>query len=218
MKKLFLASIILLFLSACVSTKNVPLDSAKIEQWQPSQLTLSKRNKPDFAAQTAGKAVFGAIGAVAMITAGNKIINENEVQDPANYIGDELAKALAEKYGVANVVRSDSVVKGLKEQAVIEAYPNSGLLIDVQTINWSFGYFPTKWGKYRVIYSAKLRLIDGDAGTLLAEGFCSRVPKYDETAPTKDELLGDSAARLKKELSIAANDCIKQLKANVLQL
>lgn len=218
MRQLILVTCLAFMLSACVSTKNVPLDTAEIGKMEFNKITLSNREKTDFAALTAGKALFGAIGAVAMISAGNKIINEYEVEDPANFIARELAGLLAEKYQVTNVTKSEVLVKGLKTKPLIEAYPNTGLLVDVQTINWSFGYFPTKWGKYRVIYTAKLRLIDSSAGKLLAEGFCKRIPEYDETAPTKDELLADSAARLKSELIKAAASCIEQLSANVIQL
>ena len=218
MKKILAISLILTFLSACVSTKNVPLNTDSFARAQPSQITLTNREKPGFAAMTAGKAAFGAIGAAAMISAGNTIIEENDVADPANQIGVELAKLLADKYQLPEASRSELPVKGLKTQTVVDTYANTGMVLDVQTINWSFGYFPTKWGKYRVIYSAKLRLIDSDSGNLLAEGFCDRIPEYDENAPSKDELLADSAARLKEELSLAAGSCIDQLKSNVLQL
>lgn len=218
MRKLVLITFVALVLSACVSTKNVPLNTSEIRTVEFNQITLSHRERPDFAALTAGKALFGAIGAVAMINAGNKIVNDNEVDDPAGFIASELASALSEKYQIAEVNQSESLVKGLKAKSVIEAYPDSGLIIDVQTINWSFGYFPTKWGRYRVLYTAKLRLIDSSAGSLLAEGFCKRIPGYDETAPTKDELLADSAARLKAELVLAAKSCVEQLSENVLQL
>lgn len=218
MNKFIALAFVIVLLPACVSTKNVPVNTSDLENTSFSQITLSNRDKPDFSALTAGKAVFGAIGAAAMISAGNKIIRENEVADPADYIGRELAKIMSERYQISEVNKSETLVKGLKSKQVIDTYTDSGLVIDVQTINWSFGYFPTKWGKYRVIYTAKLRLIDSESNKLLAEGFCKRIPEYDESAPTKKELLADSAARIKQELSIAADSCIEQLRENVLQL
>lgn len=218
MKTLFVAAFLLVFCSACVSTKNVPLDINAFEKNELSKITLSKRDKPDFGAMTPGKAAFGGFGAMAMINAGNKIVLENEVEDPANFIGAQLGKMLAEKYDITEVTRSEVVVSGLKTQSVIDAYSGVGLLLDVQTVNWSFVYFPTKWGKYRVIYSAKLRLMDSDTGKLLAEGFCQRTPEYNENAPTKSELLADKAAKLKEELLLGADSCIEQLKADVLSL
>ncbi len=218
MRNLFLTAFVLAFCSACVSTKNVPLDINSFEKIEFSKISLSKREKPDFSATTPGKAAFGGFGALAMISAGNKIIEENNIADPANFISAELGKTLAEKYGSVEVLRSDKVVSGLKTQSVIDTYSDVGILLDVQTINWSFLYFPTKWGKYRVIYSAKLRLVDSGSGKLLAEGFCQRTPEYDDNAPTKEQLLTDSAARLKEELLLGAKSCIEQLKMNVLRL
>jgi hypothetical protein len=218
MRNLFVTAFVLVFCSACVSTKNAPLDINAFKKNELSKITLSKREKPDFGAMTPGKAAFGGFGAMAMISAGNKIISDNEVEDPANFIGAQLGKLLAEKFGIAEVTRSDIVVSGLKTKPVIDAYSGVGLLLDVQTVNWSFVYFPTKWGKYRVIYTAKLRLINSDTGKLLAEGFCKRVPEYNDDAPTKSELLADKAGKLKEELMLGANSCIEQLKADVLSL
>jgi hypothetical protein len=41
--------------------------------------------------------VGGALSAAAMISAGNKIIKENSVEDPASQIGQEILQALARK-------------------------------------------------------------------------------------------------------------------------
>jgi hypothetical protein len=60
-------------------------------------LVVTTSDRPDFAAMTAGKAMFGMVGAFAMISAGNKVIRENNVEDPAHYIGSELAGFLCRK-------------------------------------------------------------------------------------------------------------------------
>lgn len=95
-------------------------------------------------------------------------------------------------------------------------YSDADVLLDVQTINWSFVYFPTDWNSYRVIYSAKIRVIDVKKSKLLAEGFCSRIPENSETAPSHDELLADQAARLKQELRIGADHCVEEFRNKVL--
>ena len=61
----------------------------------------------------------------------------------------------------------------------------------------SYYDFPTDWNNYRVIYSAKLRVVDTRSQTAVAEGFCSSIPEQDENSPTYDELMADRAARLK---------------------
>lgn len=205
-----------LALSGCVSTKNVKADVAALRNSAPTTITLTARKRPDFAAMTAGKAMFGMVGAMAMISAGNTIIEENDVEDPADYIAMELATNLSASLGTQTVDNGGTLADTVKPAALAKLYPNADLLLDVQTINWSFVYFPADWNSYRVIYSAKLRLIDTRTGKLRAEGFCSRVPENSDDAPSREELLADRAARLKGELRVAADHCIGEFKAKVL--
>jgi hypothetical protein len=196
------AGIACLVLAGCVSTKTIPMKTDQLAKFQGGTIALAARPKPDFAAMTAGKAMFGMIGAAAMISAGNTIIKENEVEDPAIGIGQELIKNFQE-------VHPGKLAK---------QYANVDLLLDLQTINWSFTYFPADWNSYRVIYSVKMRVIDTRQGRLLAEGFCSRVPEKTPSAPSRDELLANKADRLKQELARSANQCLSELREKVLPI
>lgn len=218
MKKALLIAVALAALSGCVSTKNVQISQQELQSLKPNNLGLTKREKPDFAAMTADKAMFALVGAVAMISAGNSIVEENEVEDPARYIQSQLAEALSSQYGYTINAAGDKVVDSIKAVKIAEAYAGSDLVLDIETVNWSFGYFPTDWNNYRVIYSAKLRLVNTKTKSIIAEGFCSRVPEEDDTAPSYDELLANKAERLKQELKIAADTCIGQFKTNVLSI
>jgi hypothetical protein len=206
----------LIMLSGCVSTKIVPVKEKDLAGLQGGTVTTSSREKPAFSAMTAGKAMFGAIGGAAMVVAGNKIVEENNVEDPANYIAQELVKGFAD-VNALTLIGSDGVIaSGTKPAELAKQYSRASVLLDVQTINWSFVYFPTDWNSYRVIYSAKMRLIDTKKGKLLAEGFCSRVPEKADNAPSHEQLLADQAAGLKKELAIAADHCITTFRNEVL--
>lgn len=205
-----------LALGGCVSTKNVKADVAALRSSAPATVTVTTRQRPDFAAMTAGKAMFGLAGGLAMVAAGNAIVEENGVEDPANYMAAELAQSLSASLG-AQVVDNGGGIAGTAAPAELaKLYPNADLLLDVQTVNWSFVYFPADWNSYRVIYSAKLRLIDTRTGALRAEGFCARVPDKTENAPSREQLLADQAARLKSELRAAADHCISQFRTDVL--
>lgn len=76
---------------------------------------------PDFAAYTAGKAGFGVIGVALIIKAGNEIIRENAVEDPAIRIGQELAHALAERHGLQLHQRCHRGAEGLGEAPQTDA-------------------------------------------------------------------------------------------------
>ena len=69
--------------TGCVATRHAPLAEQDATSLTGKTLERSVYQKPSFVAFTAGKARLGALGAVAMIGAGNKIVQDNAVQDPA---------------------------------------------------------------------------------------------------------------------------------------
>lgn len=218
MKKIVVLVSLFAMLSACVSTKNIKISAADIQQLNPNNIAMTIRDKPDFAAMTAGKAMFAMLGAAAMIAAGNELVKENEVEDSALYIQAELAQALTTSYGFALSTGPAIKVDTDKPAKIAALAPTSDLVLDVETINWSFAYFPTDWNNYRVIYSVKLRLFNTKTKSMVAEGFCSRVPEEDASAPSYDELVANKAERLKQELKIAADKCIGEFKSTVLSI
>lgn len=207
-----------LAISGCVSTKTTALRDDAQATTAGKTLVVSSRKRPDFAAMTAGKAGFGMIGAFAMISAGNKIVADHHLEDPAIYIGHELGKALAAERQLQILEMPAIVADGTDVRKLAGVYRQADLLLDIQTVNWSFGYFATDWNNYRVIYSAKLRLIETRTGKLLAEGFCSRVPEKEASSPSYEQLMADDAAVLKAELQHGAETCVSQLKSKVFAL
>lgn len=207
-----------LALAGCASVNKQPLSAQSIDSLRGQTVVQVTRNAPDFAAMTAGKAAFALLGAIAMISEGNKIIETYKVEDPAVSIGQELSAKLANKLGAP--VSSSKVEVSQDDAAQVGAAARSAakIALDVQTINWSFGYFPTNWARYRVFYTARARLIQTDTGKVIAEGFCKRIPETDVGAPSYDELLASDAKLLKSELSIAAQDCVRTLGTEMLSL
>jgi hypothetical protein len=218
--------IVLLFFLGCVSTKNIPVADSDIDDLSNHTITVPNREIPDFAAMTADKAaagaVFGVIGAIgsasAMISEGNRIIRDNEVEDPANYISEQLVSALSDKYQMTPIDTDTTELESEDVKDISRIFKDADYVLDVRTINWSFGYFPSDWNNYRVIYSSKLRFIDTKKNIAIAEGFCARIPEQDELAPSYDELLMNNAERLKGELKISADYCIDYFKNNILGL
>jgi hypothetical protein len=216
MSRFFSVAIVLAALAGCVSTKNVPLKKEALAAHQAGTASLTVREKPSFSAMTAGKAMFGMIGAAAMISAGNALVKENEVEDPAGYIGSKLLDGLASENALTVVPANGAIAKSNEPKELAKLYPQADVLLDVQTINWSLVYFPTDWNSYRVIYSAKLRVIDRKKGTLLADGFCARVPDQTPQSPSYAQLTDNKAAGLKQELMIAADFCVNEFRNKVL--
>lgn len=205
-------------LAGCVSTKNMPMQPDVFAVDAPKTITTSFREKPSFSAMTAGKGAFALVGALASISAGNDLIEQHQIEDPAVYIGQSLTGALKQRYALDIANNNGAVLDVDEPSSIAERYPKSDLVLDVQTINWSFIYFPADWDNYRVIYTAKLRLIDTRSNKMIAEGFCKRIPEQDENSPSYDDLISDQAQGLKKELQLAADHCIEEFQTKVLKI
>ena len=84
---------------------------------------------------------------------------------------------------------------------------NANYAIDVQTVNWGFGYFPTDWSHYRALYVGKARLINLETKQVVAENGCVYRTDTNENAPTYDEMMANEAALLKTMLNKAVSYC-----------
>ncbi|MBL8299207.1 MAG: hypothetical protein JNN30_12790 [Rhodanobacteraceae bacterium] len=219
MRLLVVASIIVLSIAGCVSVNKKALDSKSMASIRNQTVTYTTRKMPDFAAMTPGKAMFGLLGAAAMVGVGNKIIAGNEIPDPADAIAAALLAELQHAHEArpvtppVTVMRSDDVKQTVARVGEVARY-----VVDAQTVNWALTYFPLNFTHYRVLYTAKVRLIDVQTRAVVAEGFCKRVPESDAGAPTYDELLANQAALLKGELEAATRECVATLKREMLVL
>ncbi|MFC4161198.1 hypothetical protein [Chitinimonas lacunae] len=204
--------------SGCVSINRLPLDGKLAPTLKDQVITHTVREKPSFVAMTPGSAALGILGAAAMISQGNSIIRENKVADPADSIAADVAKLLSEQHGTRFVTSPISVNSNNVAQIATAVSGKARFVVDVETLDWSFVYFPTDWSHYRVSYRARARVIDADSKTVIAEGACQRMPDQAANAPTYDELLAAEATLLKKELALAAEACVKTLRTEMLVL
>jgi hypothetical protein len=202
-------------LAACVSTRTTGVSSDSASAMRGKSMAISQRTKPDFTAMTAGKAMFGVLGAAAMTSAGNKIVVDNNIEDPSPFVADELRKALENKYGVVTIAATAPLADGTDTRKLASLYSAGDFVLDVHTVNWSFLYRPNLT-HYRVMYSVKVRLIDTHGAKLLAEAFCYRRDDEDKNPPTHEELLADKAALLKTRLHDHAAECAGELSNKLL--
>jgi hypothetical protein len=219
----FAASVVCVLTSAaltgCISVqqKSISQDGAAVLRGKT--IAVDVYQSPSFTAMTPGKASFALIGAALMISEGNKFVRDNQIADPAVAIGNGLAQRLAAQYAV--VVKPTSGAKPLTSDeidAIVAQNPGSDLIMDSRTINWAYSYFPDHWGTYRLIYAAKIRLIDAHTKTVLAEGLCKQVPSYSADAPNFDTLTGNGAAWAKAKLNSYADACVSDFGASSLGL
>jgi hypothetical protein len=212
-----LALAVALLLGACASVNHAPISKDASAKLQGKSVVSAKYVKPDFSAFTAVKATFGLLGALAMISEGNAIVTDNEIEDPALIVSAGLQKRLSTSRNMTAVATSQVIDKD-EVAVVVASNPGGDFVLDVKTLNWMFSYYPTDWAHYRVVYGARLRLIDAATKSVIAESSCNSVQGDDEHPPSKDQLLENKAALLKDYLSKAALNCADVLARDVLSL
>ena len=199
------------WLAGCVSVQPRSVDAQASHQLDGHSVTYVTRAKPSFSAMTPTKAAFAIVGAAAAISEGNSIIESNAIADPADDISNGLMQLLERTNGMTPKRPAVSAPSEDAEPIAEAARARAEYVLDVRTINWSFLYFPTNWTHYRVIYTARARLIDARSGKVVAEAACKQIPGREDGAPTYDELAGDNFALLKRKLSDYGASCIESL-------
>lgn len=206
-----------LSLAGCASVQHQPLSKEALAQLDGKSVATSRYAAPDFSAFTAGKAVFGLLGAAAMISEGNSIVKDNGIDDPAAEVSAGLLQKLTAAKSVTTVpakgpLASDDLT------AIVAANPGAQYILDYRSTGWMFNYFPTDWSHYRVTYTGRLRLIDAATKSVLAESGCVSVQGDEKNPPTKEQLLDNKAALLKTHLANAGKQCVDVLSRDVLRI
>lgn len=216
MRKLIAVAAIAAMLVGCapVSTKSINSTAGL----QGKRLAVTSHPIPDFSAGTAGKAMFAMVGAIAMIHAGNELVRQDQIQDPAIRIGQRLSTDLAKTQGVIVLPPNGLVASSDDPAALIKTYAGADLLLDVKTYAWSYVYYPTKWGSYRVNVDANVRLLDGKNGDVIAQQTCKIDPTDPNNPPSLDALRANQSALLKQLLSKAADTCVGNVEQQVLRV
>jgi len=205
-----------LLASSGASARTTPLTAATLAALKDQAIVLSVHKKPTFVSRTADKAAFAALGAGAMMTEGDRIVAENDVDDPAVMLGHELLGSLVADGGAVAAPDATTLVDGDDPARLAAAYPDSPYVLDARTYIWSLGYYPLAWSHYRVHYAVRVKLVDTRGKRVLAEGSCDRYDSDESHAPTMEELLANRAERLKAMLHVHASACLDELRRTVL--
>jgi hypothetical protein len=216
MKSTLIVAVVCSTLVGCASTRQLSPEAG--QKLPGKSVTQIKYAKPDFVATTPAKAMFGLLGFAAMVAAGNEIVEKNKVEDPAPSIALELTKQLKEKYQLIPLNETAVQVKGSDVDKLAQQHPQSDLIMEVRTTNWQMLYYPTGWASFRVAYNASARLMDLKSKDVLAEGHCEYLPDNEANAPSYDAMIADDARRLKEELRMAADFCMRKFKAEMFKM
>lgn len=186
------------------------LDLADIANFRGKSLVLVKRTSPDFKAFTAKKGTHTLINVNAAIRAGNGLVKDNKIVDPALDISKSVTRGLRSRYALTIAGINRKVAEDDDLGTITKLGGSKDYVLDVATSDWGFTSNGFKFSEYLVTYSAKLRLIDVKESKVIAEGLCD----YDWKAAGKEfvdyeQLLADDAAVIKQHLTESVKYCTK---------
>jgi hypothetical protein len=217
MKKIFYL-VVSLIIAGCSSVKIVHLNPAASANIQGKSLVLVKRRSPDFIAMTSKKGMFAVVGVGAAVKAGNALVREKGIEDPALKIGRSVAQVLKSRYGMTVKGISRAYAESDDLGVISRLAAGQDYALDVATNGWSFIYDGFSFSDYLVGYSAKLRLIDVKAGKVLAEGLCIYDwKKAGKPTVSYEELMANDAAVIKKHLVESVDFCTRYYSKTLFQ-
>jgi ABC-type amino acid transport substrate-binding protein len=86
------------------------------------------------------------------------------------------------------------------------------LALDVLS-NGHIMYYGSNWARYRLLYNARARVLDTEAGTVLWQGVCDfRGPDDPAQSPTLDEIEAADGVAYRRMIEEATAACVKDLR------
>ena len=205
-----------LTLVGCAGQKKMAIDQAELPALRGKTLSLVTHESPSFVAMTSGKGMFALAGVGAAVVAGNKMVEDYEITDPAKNIGKLLAEDIGPRYELSNNGLANDYAESSNLADILKLTDGSDYVLDVETTGWSFIYDGFNFSDYLVGYSVKLRLIDVANVTPIAEGFCAYdTKKAGKPLVSYETLQENNAAYIKQTLDDATTFCVDKFKTEL---
>lgn len=209
--------IALVLLTGCAA--RVPLDASGRRQMLDGSVHAVSYPAPAFSVITAGRmAMAGLFGPVAGVVVGLQAESEGKertarlgIPDPSAQVRDALVRRLTGAGMLRNVelaarAPSDDGIDDLRAAGL------RPLVLDSKTVGWSLMYYGTSWGRYRVVYVGRARLLDVDAGKTLWQGRCEiKGPDDPAASPTLEEFRQPDGRVLREKIEEAVTACVEEL-------
>jgi hypothetical protein len=187
-----------------------PLNPRTLRESAPQSIVLAISRPPTFYAGTyTSFLLFGPLGGtIAAAAAGDRIVRDNAIVDPAPRLGGRLVAALGRTYGLKVDRPFWAEREGQPDR------PNADLILDCQTEGWGLDAVATQRA---LSYRVSIELLDRRKGWTLASGDCYLPRLSEKEAPSYEQALENGAAFLKAELDRAADFCVDKLARELLR-
>jgi len=174
-------------------------------------IAVTRHERPTFSAMTAGKASFGLFGGAAMSSAGNHLVDDNGVADPADIFEQNLAPAVAKKLGAQLQGGPAPKVKDGKPKEIAAAAAGADYVLDIESKTWMFVYYPTDWNTYWIGYSIETSILDAKSGKELSKMSCYTDTQKHPNSPTRDTMLANGAQVIKDVTASLGWRCLHRI-------
>jgi hypothetical protein len=164
-------------------------------------LAIEVGETPNFYADTPDRRFFGILGVFSMASAGNQLVKELGITDPAREMADALRADLGRRF---QLVPSDAGDR------------TADLQLQIRTVTWDFRPYRNDAQRSYVVYAARLVLTDVASGRTIQSARCQSAPAGPDDLASVPDLLQDGGQRLRTELREAAGQCFASLRTGPL--
>ncbi len=203
---------------SCTSTAPSRLTSTQRAAIEGKSILVQQPAPSQFALISSSSTVAGALDPIAAganagkaSKAGNAIVEQDHLVDPATVIGPALLAEFVSRYGMKSISGT-----GLPATAGSTS-PHGGAdyVLSVEVSSWSTMYLLSSLNHYGVMLVAKAKLVDGANAHVQREARCFIRPRNQANAPTFIELMENDGIRLRVEADFATQACVEALKASL---
>ena len=207
MRSIFALLAVAAAVSGCASVSHNVADKGTLTALAGQAVTYTIAEPASFVLSTPENNRVPLMRVSLMIKEGAQVLADNNIPDPAVAIANGIAQQLAQNYKTR-----------LVPPAATPAASGARVSIDVKTTNWGLFYTGADNGKYGLVTSMTVQLVDIPKGSVIAGGTCK--PGSASSIPThgRDELLANGAAVLKAELNRVVTNCVDFISKQVLAL
>jgi len=214
MFRLITAAISIAILSGCGMISTKPIAPEKFTELKGKKLAVTTPFKAKLNVLTVGGALMaGTVG----FSSEDDISTVYRLQDPAFSISKNVEKKLAQKAKIKVSEHKKLSEPSRDPEEIAPQFPNADYILDINTVNAFFGYKPFDFGSYRLLYNAKLQLVEADTKTIVAESICHTESDEDQSIGY-DEFLANNAKLLKAEYARAIQLCTKEFSQSILRI
>lgn len=202
----------------CASIPTQSVSNQSMVAWKGRTVAFTARPRPSMVMMTAGKGALGLIGVAAGVSAGNALVKEDQIPDPAPLVANDLLQIAEKQYGVVPASLPPATVDTRDVAELTKAGKGADLLFDVESLGQAINYYPTDWSHYWLMSGLILRVIDVHTGTVVGEAVCRQNSQHQPNPPNKNELLANDGQVLKSMIAAQSEACRDQFADQVLRI